>query len=67
MKCNERGKAAVFPAEETKEICKIPKFVVNRPIVSKIQPSENFDIYQGMYGNPDAVRAQRPDGHTFLS
>ena len=36
------------------------------PIVSKIQPFENVQIYKEMYGHPDAVRTQRPNGHAFL-
>ena len=46
--------------DQTK-LYKIPKFGV-----SKIQPFENVKIYKEMYGHQDAVRTQRPDGHTFL-
>ena len=44
---------------------KIPKFGVNRPnSKTEIQPFENVKVYKEMYGHPDAVRTQRPDGHT---
>ena len=38
------------------KLYKIPKFGVNRPKVSKIQPFENVKIYKEMYGHPDAVQ-----------
>ena len=37
------------------KLYKIPKFGVNRPKVSKIQPFENVKIYKEMYGHPHAV------------
>ena len=37
------------------KLYKIPKFGVNRPKGSKIQPFENVKIYKEMYGHPDAV------------
>ena len=35
---------------------KFPSLVEINPIVSKIEPFENANIYKEMYGHPDAVR-----------
>ena len=42
------------------KLFKIPKFGVNRPKLSKIQPFENVKIYKEMYGHPDALRHSVP-------
>ena len=57
------GLATIAPHSQKVQtkIYKIPKFV--DPIISKIWPFENVKIYKAVYGHPDAVFRQRPDGH----
>ena len=52
--------------KEHTEIHKIPKFVVNQDSCAEIQRFKNVKINKEMYGHPDAVRTQHPDGHLFL-
>ena len=48
------------------EIHKILKFGVNQASFAEIHPFKSVKINKEMYGHPDAVFGQRPDGHTFL-
>ena len=62
------GLATIDPhsQKEHTEIHKIPKFVVNQDSCAEIQRFKNVKINTEMYGHPDAVRTQHPDGHLFL-
>ena len=48
------------------KLYKIPSLVLIRLVLTEIQLFENVKINKEMYGHPDAVRHERPVGHTLL-
>ena len=45
---------------------KLPKFGINWASFDRDAAFENGKVNNEMYGHPDAVFEQRPDGHTFF-
>ena len=50
----------------TPRFTKSPSLVLIRLVLTETQRFKNVKINKEVYGHPDAVFGQRPDGHTFL-
>ena len=62
------GLATIDPhSQKTKpRFTKFPSLVLIRLVLAEIQRFKNVKSNKEMYGHPDAVFGQCPDGHTFL-